>query len=132
MFKKYADRTEWNDDALMAMYRRDLKNLVKDELMRYEGISRNLENLIRIFIELNNKIYFRLIEKRGTKPKYERTGFAYGERQHENRNPLAGDSIELDAVQVKKTFKGKKSVSGRKETRKCYACGKVGHIVKDC
>ena len=40
--------------------------------------------------------------------------------------------MELDAVQVKRTFKGKKPVSGGKETRKCYACGKAGHIARDC
>ena len=132
LFKKYADRTEWDDDALMAMFKRRLKDSVKDELMRYGGISSGLGDLIRIAIELDDKIYLRLVEKRGTKPKYERTGFAYGGRQQGDRHQPTGDPMELDAVQVKRTFKGKKPVSGGKETRKCYACGKAGHIARDC
>ena len=132
LFKKYADRTEWDDDALMAMFKRGLKDSVKDELMRYGGISSGLGDLIRIAIELDDKIYFRLVEKRGTKPKYERTGFAYGGRQQGDRHQPVRDPMELDAVQVKRTFKGKKPVSGGKETRKCYACGKAGHITRDC
>ena len=49
--------------------------------MRYDGILNSLKNLIRIAIKLDDKIYFRLVEKRGTKSKYERTNFAYGRRQ---------------------------------------------------
>ena len=68
---------EWDDDALMAIYYKKFKNSVKDELMQYRADFRNLENLIRIFIKLDNKIFFRLVEKRGIKPKYDRTSFAY-------------------------------------------------------
>ena len=64
----------------MAIFKRGLKDSVKNELIRYDGISNGLKDLIRIAIELDDKIYFRLIKKRGTKPKYERTGFAYGRR----------------------------------------------------
>ena len=40
------------------MYYKKLKNLIKNKLIRYSEISRNLKNFIRIFIKLNNKIYF--------------------------------------------------------------------------
>ena len=33
LFKKYINKTEWDDDALMAIYHRGLKNSVKNELM---------------------------------------------------------------------------------------------------
>ena len=65
----------------MTIFKRRLKDSVKDELIRYNKISNGLKDLIRIAIELNDKIYFRLIEKRGTKPKYKRTDFAYERRQ---------------------------------------------------
>ena len=45
--------------------------------MQYKTDFRNLENFICISIKLNNKIFLRLIEKRGIKPKYDQTGFAY-------------------------------------------------------
>ena len=61
----------------MAIYRRGLKDLMKDELMRYEVDFRNLKNFICISIELDDKIFFRFVEKWGIKPRYDWTNFAY-------------------------------------------------------
>ena len=55
----------------MAMYRKKLKNSMKDEFIQYEINFKNLKNLIHIFIELDNKIFFQFVEKRGIKPKYD-------------------------------------------------------------
>ena len=63
LFKKYTDRMEWDNDALIAMYYRGLKDSIKDELMQYKANFRNLEDLICIFIELDDKIFFRLVKK---------------------------------------------------------------------
>ena len=40
--------------------------------------------------------------------------------------------MELNAVQIKKTFKGKKKASKRKKTRKCYAYSNIRHITRNC
>ena len=63
LFKKYADKMKWDDDALIAMYRQGLKNSIKDELMQYGADFRNLGDFICISIELNDKIFLRFVEK---------------------------------------------------------------------
>ena len=47
----------------MAIYHKKLKDSVKNEFMRYKIDSRNLGDFIYISIKLNNKIFFRLVEK---------------------------------------------------------------------
>ena len=42
VFQKYADMTSWDDDVLMTVYKRGLKDEVKDEML-YQG--KDLENL---------------------------------------------------------------------------------------
>jgi len=46
------------------MYRRGLKEIVKDELMRYRGDVDTLNALIEASIELDDKLYERSMEKR--------------------------------------------------------------------
>ena len=58
LFKKYADRTKWDNDILMAIYHKGLKNSVKNKFMQYGADSRNLGDFICISIELDNKIFF--------------------------------------------------------------------------
>ena len=40
--------------------------------------------------------------------------------------------MELNAVQVKKTFKKKKGASKGKETWKCYAYNNIKYIARNC
>ena len=47
----------------MAIYYKKFKNSVKDKLMQYRADFRNLKNFIYIFIELDDKIFPRLVEK---------------------------------------------------------------------
>ena len=100
----------------MAIYCRGLKNSIKDELIQYGIDSKNLGDFIYISIKLDDKIFFQFVEKRGIKPRYDRTGFAYWNYLWEDRNFSRGDFMELDAVQIRKTFKGKKKTSKKKET----------------
>ena len=39
--------------------------------------------------------------------------------------------MELDAVQVRKIFKGKKKISKKKETQKCYAYNNIKYIARN-
>jgi len=48
----------------MIMFRRDLKNNLKDEIMRDDKIIRDMFDLIMIIIDLNDKLYERTIKKR--------------------------------------------------------------------
>ena len=46
------------------MFRRGLKDNVKDELMRYRGRIDNLGELVKVAIELDDQLYERSIERR--------------------------------------------------------------------
>jgi len=46
------------------MFRRDLKNNLKDEIIRNEKILNDMFNLIEIVIDFNNKLYKRVIKKK--------------------------------------------------------------------
>jgi len=46
------------------MYRRELKELVKNKLIRYRGNLHALPKLIEVSIELDDKLYERIIKKR--------------------------------------------------------------------
>jgi hypothetical protein len=48
----------------MTMFRRDLKNNLKDELMRDDKSISNMFNLIMIVIDLDDKLYKRAMKKR--------------------------------------------------------------------
>jgi hypothetical protein len=48
----------------MTMYRRSLKENVKDELMRTGQKIENLDELIRVTIEIDDNLYERAIERR--------------------------------------------------------------------
>ena len=48
----------------MTMFRRRLKDNIKDELMRDRRRIDTLERLIKAVIDINNKLYERVMEKR--------------------------------------------------------------------
>ena len=98
------------------MYRRGLKENVKDELIRSKGEFQTLEQLINKAIEIDNKLYKRAMEKR-----YITGGRTYallGRSRGEGR----GDPIELDLTQ-KRFKKGRGGNSKKVGSLKCYACG---------
>ena len=48
----------------MTMYRRELKKNVKNEIMHNDTIIKNFENLIKITINFDDKLYERAMKKR--------------------------------------------------------------------
>ena len=82
---------------------------MKDELIRYRGVINTLEQLIKIIIDINDKLYKRAIEKhynnlygragpyigkleyRGGKPKFQGRKTTYS-------NPYRPQLIELDST----------------------------------
>ncbi len=48
----------------MTMFRRDLKNNLKDEIMRDDKSISDMFDLIKVVIDLDDKLYERVIKKR--------------------------------------------------------------------
>jgi hypothetical protein len=130
-FQHYAGQTEWNDEALMSMYKRGLKDNVQDELMRHGGTLDTLQELMKTSIEYDDKLHQRALErmeKRGGNPYKEWGGGTSNYRSGGFRRDtdLRGDPMELDVLTPTR---------GRQDTtnpRKCYTCGKPGHIARNC
>ena len=72
IFRYYAPKTNQNNDTQISIYKRGLKDNIQDKLIRYKVRARidNLDDLIRVSIGLDDKLYQRNIEKR------EKGGFA--------------------------------------------------------
>ena len=63
-FQKHVNLIDWDDVAKMIMYRRRLKNNVKNEFMKDERDYEDFQKFIKITIELDNKLYERVMKKR--------------------------------------------------------------------
>ena len=144
-FQEYSNQTDWDDAALQTMYRRGLKEGVKDELMRYGGQIADMEDLIKASIELDDKLYERAMEKRydgeprgkaGTytkdpAPRYRGGGGGRfgGKKPVDNYGPAP---MELGLTQKRNREKTPRGKQGSKADKKCYSCGKPGHFARDC
>ncbi len=61
----------------MTMFKRDLKKNVKNELMRSDARFDIIQTLIKIAIDVDDKLYKRVIKKRYDQP-HERAGIFFG------------------------------------------------------
>lgn len=133
-FSHYCAKTEWDDTALMTMYKRGLKESVKDELMRSGASLGTLELLMREAIDIDDRLYERAMEKRYDGGR----GISFGkERQGYHRkvdtDHLGGDPMELDVLTKGKVKQFKSKGRGKKpSTKECYGCGKPGHLIRNC
>ena len=138
-FQRWADRTEWDESALQYMYRKGLKEEVKDELMRDGRAIDNLKELMEVAIDLDDRLYERKIERNPRR----RGGYGtasgsrpyFGGGRKSYQPAKAFDAMELDATREQRQGsprkQGKKNFA-KKEPIKCYGCGKPGHIKRNC
>jgi len=80
------------------MFRRGLKENVKDELMRSGGIIDTLDVLIRSAIDIDDKLYERAMEKKHNFNPRGTFGFNGGLKN----NHSAGDLMDLSATQQRR------------------------------
>ena len=110
-FQRWINRTEWDDIALMYIFKKNLKEDVKDQFM-WDGRQHNeLDIFYEIAIELDNKLYERRIEKNPKKAYYRPGpgGLFKTRKPQNNYSNQSYDLMELDATKKqskKKTPKG--------------------------
>ncbi|CAA77890.1 putative gag homologue [Cladosporium fulvum T-1 virus] len=145
-FQEYAQLTDWDDEALQVMYRRGLKEHVKDELMRDGRKIDGLGDLVQVTIDLDDKLYERAMERRydskvsgkaGYTPGYDNRNRGFNDNYNKPKDkPYYGPQpMELDVTEKGRKIrnsKGNRRPPSSRETRTCYGCGKPGHIARDC
>lgn len=119
-FQRWAIKTKWDDAAQSAKFYQGLKDTIKDEIVRTERPG-TLQRMIEVATRIDNRQYERQLEKKG---QYRPIVSTRVYRAVPKEDPYGPRPMELDAIQTK----GEK----RKETRKCYQCGKIGHLAKNC
>jgi hypothetical protein len=141
-FQEYAQITGWDDSALMTMYRRGLKENVKDELMRTGEKIEDLDDLIRATIEIDDNLYERSMERRHDVAPRGKSGYVpyrsnnnfkgkkFGRNNNQYQDPYGLQPMELDATEGRR-FQGKKQFKGKSQMT-CYACNQKGHMARDC
>jgi len=56
-FQKYASKTKWDEDALMAQYYRGLKDEVKDDYVRINPAPETLHEMIEAATKIDTRLY---------------------------------------------------------------------------
>ena len=127
------------------MYRRKLKEQVKNEFMRDERAYETLDELIEIFIDFNDKLYERVMKKKYNEEPREkvkiysnRLSSSYFERSNFDKERRVDEHVDIVSMKLNfmirfnkgKNFKVKRS--NMKKNKTCYSCGKSSHFAKNC
>jgi len=156
-FQHHACQLKWDDIPLMIMYKQGLKPKVREELLRSGAECETLKQLYDESIRLDAEWYNLHQELKRKTPIHASYGGSYTQTKHHTppqRQSTSSYGYEpMQGVQYNKMEKGKgrgpgphRPNHGRNsgtprrqgqqphstEKRSCYACGKPGHIAKNC
>ena len=144
-FQKQINFTNWDDFSLIIMYRKKLKNDVKNELMRYDDKILNMNQLIATSIKLNDKLYERFLKRRNFESherfdiykNYEKNYRIEKSRFNKRNNINYSKSNYYESMSMKLNFTQRRKEKNSKEkqnnkNKTCYSCDKINHFSKDC
>ena len=143
-FQKQVNLIEWNNAVFMIMFRKEFKNNVKNELIRWNEELKNFNHLIETTIELDDKLYEKIMKKRYDESR-ERTDIfiehfserrkesRFNNRNHDKFNYYESMSMKLNFIQRRKKNKSfKDKQQDNRNNKKCYAYDKSNHFARDC
>ena len=108
---------------------------MKDEITFDRRAVDTLDELITQAINIDDKLFKRVMEKCHNRGYSHPAWYVSNHYKLPNKalphDPYDYAPMELDAVHHKGRFTKRRNNKKRKAL-KCYACGKLGHIVKDC
>jgi hypothetical protein len=160
-FQQLAANTDWDDTALMTMFRQGLKPKVKEELMRTGASVETLDSLINTSIDIDVRLQELqqelrddpraravLVDRRPPPRNPWRNNFNRGQRGghyqsntgrriHQNTNSGYHGPEAMDLSNINKgpdRWNKDRSKGSKPDKSKvtCYGCGKQGHFARDC
>lgn len=132
-FRRLALRTEFNEPALLALFRESLRDRLKDELAARD-MPTDLWRYVSKVVDIDNRIRERETQRRRQPPRpHQRfsTPVSTSDRHTSNNNDDV-QPMDLDAAKVKRGSLTQEERSRRKRLGLCMYCGGDGHDVKTC
>lgn len=128
---------KWSDNALMTMFRRSLKNFLKDEILRDDRTPQKFTKFIQQAVKIDDQWY-----KRNMKKKYERKSYDRAEICSQRRiknhkgssnaytNIESYESVfmDLNTAEWSETKNRKKWFEGKRT----LTCDKSSQMMKNC
>ena len=126
------------------MYRRKLKKQIKNEFMRDERAYETLDELIEIFIDLDDKLYERIMKKkydekfkRRIRIYLSRLSSSYYEELNFDKRRHVDEHVNIVSMKLNFTIRHNKEKNFKikrnnmKKDKTCYTCDKSSHFVKN-
>ncbi len=123
-FQSIAAKIKWNDLTLTAQFYKELKNVIKNEIVCMNRFA-TLHVMISKTIMLNNRQYERRLEK---KNKIVYVSVAWSKRK-KKQFYYDSQSMKLDAIRKILTNARDKTTQ---QSKACYTCEKLDHFFRDC